>query len=194
MCMKNVKNSNSLSCIWVSSLRSSISIMMLFISFRAVEATTNGGYSCVDRRWFLLPSPSAERARKSAELLLEWMSEPTNQPSTIAFASNMIDNLLKCFESRRTVRKGRERIWENYYKLRSSEAVRAVWATLLRESIGGDACPIFFLFVTDAIMEELIEQHFPVEPAHISKQHSASLSYEEVNALRYTAGCHQRSS
>ena len=77
-------------------------------------------------------------------------------------------------------------MWENYHKLRSSRPYKDLWATLLRRSIATEACPIFYQFVTDAIMEELIKHHFSVEV--VEKEHEASLDYEERNALRYTAG------
>ena len=56
-----------------------------------------------------------------------------------------------------------------------------------RLSVGTEAWPIFYQFVTDSIMEVLIKEHFPLEVA-CSEQKLASFDYEEVNALRYTAG------
>ena len=86
------------------------------------------------------------------------------------------------------VRNSRGRMWEKFHKLRSSEVFRAGWVKFLHDSIESEACPIFFQFVTDSIMEGLIKEHFPVEASH-SKEHGINtLDYEEVNALRYTAG------
>lgn len=136
---------------------------------------------------FQLPTPSAERAYKSAEKLLDWSLEAEHRAAVTTFADVLIGSLKGCFQAYRTVRVGREHMWERYYKLRSSEAFKARWAKLLRESIGTEACPIFYQFVTDAIMEELIKQHFPVEVAQ-SEKDLPPLDYEETNALRFTAG------
>jgi len=48
----------------------------------------------------------------------------------------------------------------------------------LHNSINHDACPIFYQFVGDAIMEMLIKQRFPLK----------TVQEEKKNAVRYTAG------
>ena len=103
------------------------------------------------------------------------------------FASNFIGSLNSCFSTYRTARSAREQMWERYYKLRSSEGFVTRWAEFLQASVGSEACPIFYQFVTDSIMEVLIKEHFPIEMA-CSEQKLASLDFEEANALRYTAG------
>ena len=136
---------------------------------------------------FQLPTPLAEKALKSAERLLEWLSDAENKEAASIFASNFIGSLKSCFSTYRKARSGREQMWECYYKLRSSERFVTRWAQFLQASVGTEACPIFYQFVTDSIMEVLIKEHFPLEVA-CSEQKLASLDYEEVNALRYTAG------
>ena len=78
-------------------------------------------------------------------------------------------------------------MWECYYKLHSSKEFVTRWAQFLQASVGTEACLIFYQFVTDTIMEVLIKEHFPLEVT-CSEQKLASLRYEEVNTLRYTAG------
>ena len=78
-------------------------------------------------------------------------------------------------------------MWECYYKLRSSKEFETRWAKFLQASVGNEACPIFYQFVTDSIMEVLIKEHFSIEMS-CSEQKIASLDYEEVNPLRYTVG------
>ena len=56
-------------------------------------------------------------------------------------------------------------MWEHYYKLRSCEDFVIRWAQFLQVSVGTKACPIFYQFVTDSIMEVLIKEHFPLEVA-----------------------------
>ena len=79
-------------------------------------------------------------------------------------------------------------MWEGFFKLRSLQAFKDLWAKFLCYSIRCEpACPIFFQFITDAVMEELIRHHFPAKETS-QKTTEASLDYEERNALHYTAG------
>ena len=105
---------------------------------------------------FQLPTPLAEKALKSAERLLEWLSDAENKEAASIFASNFIGSLNSCFSTYRTARSGREQMWERYYKLRSSERFVTRWTQFLEASVGTEACPIFYQFVTDSIMEVLI--------------------------------------
>ena len=139
---------------------------------------------------FSLPSMPARAARDSAEKLLEWSAEQQNKTAWAAFAEELVRCLNCCFCESRSgcMRSTRERMWESFFKLRSSQAFKDLWAKFLRDSIRCEpACPIFFQFITDAIMEELIRDHFPAVESS-QKTTKASLDYEERNALRYTAG------
>ena len=135
---------------------------------------------------FSLPSPPAQRARKTAESLLEWSDDSENKLTWRAFADELIHSLEGCFREHRSVRAQREQMWESYHKLRLSKSFKDMWTILLQQRISSEPCPIFFQFVTDTVIEELIKRHFHVEV--VEKEHEASLDYEERNALRYTAG------
>ena len=96
----------------------------------------------------------------------------------------------KLLPTLQVIRSGREQ-WESYYKFRSSERFVEVWSWAINES-GGDPTALYYQFVTDAIMEELIKQHFPIKSDELESRRrhdrSGSLDHEEVNALRYFAG------
>ena len=85
---------------------------------------------------FQLPTTLAEKALKSAERLLEWLSDAGNKEAASIFASNFIGSLNSCFSTHRTARSGREQMWERYYKLRSSERFVTRWAQFLQASVG----------------------------------------------------------
>lgn len=93
-----------------------------------------------------------------------------------------------CCHDKRKV-KFRQRMWEKYFKFCSSEEFRVIWASILRQSIGFDYCPIFCQFVTKFVMEDIIKQIFlmPTEK-DTNHQIDSPLEYEDVNALRYSAG------
>lgn len=78
-------------------------------------------------------------------------------------------------------------MWEGYYKFRSSVEFSQKWTDHLSPICEcQSASPIFYQFVTDGLMEELIKCHFPVMTEESRVQ--ALLGYEEHNALRYTGG------
>ena len=68
---------------------------------------------------FTLPSAPALKARKCALAMLSWMH--SNQASAVVFACNLIQCLESCFQPCKSLRSGREHMWESYYKFRSSE-------------------------------------------------------------------------
>ena len=162
-----------------------------------VEGASREGYgynllekavsSVLEDDGFTLPSAPALKARKCALAILSWMH--SNQASAVVFACNLIQCLESCFQPCKSLRSGREHMWESYYKFRSSERFVEVWSWAINES-GGDPTAIYYQFVTDAIMEELIKQHFPIKSEELESRHdrSGSLDHEEVNALRYCAG------
>ena len=64
-----------------------------------------------------------------------------------------------------------------------------MWKVFIQTSIGFNASPIFYQFVTRTILEELIKIQFPTElPSCTIQPSSTSLDFEESNALRYCGG------
>ena len=136
---------------------------------------------------FNIPSPLATEAVGCAEKLLEWISQSENESSANKFSSQLLTDLKSCFHASKSVRVQREMMWQNYYKLRSSNEYVDAWKNFLHEAIKVKASPIFFQFVTDKLMEKLIKDHFTLVPSvHITIP--ASLDYLDKNAIRYTAG------
>lgn len=143
---------------------------------------TDGGFN--------IPSVPAQTAQKTAEKLLEWVSDSDNSSLFASFASDLIKQLESCFKSSyQSFQRRREKMWEQLLKLRSSPRFRAMWSSFLLESIGVPACPIFFQYVVDDIFNSLIKHHFKCdEPEEEEVDDHIQLNYEEQNALRYTAG------
>ena len=81
----------------------------------------------------------------------------------------------------------KERMWENYHKLCSSEKFRKQWVSFVQDLTGFNPRPIFYMFVTDTIMKLVIKKIFPVTDDE-SRNTVSSLEYHECNAIRYTAG------
>ena len=140
-----------------------------------------------------VPSERAQKSLVCAERLLQWASH--NEESASDFSTTIVSSIRKCIKHTTTVKchKQRENMWESYFKLCSSELFVTTWTTFLQESIGLNADPVFFQFITLTILENLIKNHFSVTAvnsvtSHLDEQHITSLDYEERNAVRYTAG------
>ena len=110
---------------------------------------------------FSVPSPHAKKARSCAEQLLEWALDSENEFALNYFASKLIRILKSCFHKTTvTVRVRRERLWTNFYQLRASTEFADMWTTFLHESRVSESSPIFYQYLTDKIMDELIRQRF----------------------------------
>ena len=71
--------------------------------------------------------------------------------------------------------------------LRTSKTFREDWSQFLLESVGHQASPAFFQYVTHTLFKALIEMEYPVSDAQTETPHQI-LKSEEENALRYVAG------
>ena len=133
---------------------------------------------------FSLPTLPARNARTCAQELLQWISSDNLASRTCA--KSIVNMLEECFQETKSLRVTREKMWTNFYRLRSSEYFRDTWKEIM-ERIHREACPIFYQFVTEKIMEALITEHYPVQretPLVVA----APLDREDLYTLRYSAG------
>ena len=124
-------------------------------------------------------SDKARRALLCAHKLLQYELVPQNKKT----ASDFLIHLQDCLKHPRKVTL-RERIWERYYKYRSSDEFKVMWREFLQKTIGFEACPIFYQYITDKILETLLKNSFKVQDVS-SKEQPLSLDFEEANALRW---------
>ena len=76
-------------------------------------------------------------------------------------------------------------MWERYYKLRSSKSYVDLWIDVLKQ-VDFEGGPIFYQFVTDFLMEQLIKLRYSVVVE--TNDEEVTLDKEESSALRYCAG------
>ena len=81
-------------------------------------------------------------------------------------------------------------MWGKYYQLRSSKVFHELWRRFFKTSLIDDSSnPILYQYITTHMFKELIKKQFPApslpDSLQITKQ---PLTYEEKNALCYTAG------
>ena len=141
----------------------------------------------ISNEGFNLPSESSKNARKSAERLLEWSSDPESSCLFGSFASELVMQLETYFGSQQSLQHRREKMWEKLFKLHSSPSFKSKWSSFLLESISTSACPIFNQYVVDRVFDGLIKQHYKLDKLE-KMSVEVKLTYEEQNALRYTCG------
>ena len=134
---------------------------------------------------FKLPSPQAKTAYLCGEKFYIWLSVSSNSSKVYSFAKNLVYHIQGCVvESCHS--RSRERMWENYYKLRSSGEFRDMWTIFLCNSINVEASPIFYQFVSDSILDVFINMNIAVTSAGANTV--LPIDYIEANAIRYVAG------
>ena len=142
-------------------------------------------------------SNGSKDSRETAGMeLLEWNSE--NKEAWISFSESLVSKLSTCFEKKEIVLhrigKQRELMWSRFHQLRtqrqSEQSITNLWTTLLKNA-DCEVDPIFYQFVTDSVMELLINIRYPVAPSSTSAE--VSLDHPEENAIRYIVGYSIRS-
>ena len=94
-----------------------------------------------------------------------------------------------CFEasSSQSDNTQREKLWGSFHRLRSCPSYKTFWSRFL-QSRDCEADPIFYQYVSDSVFKELVKKHYPLlDQGAGREQPQQSLSYEEKNALQYTA-------
>ena len=166
-----------------------LTVFHSFVNTEPCERLKAAVMAVLEDDGFSLPSELARKARATATRVLTWSSEPNNLPMLTAFARELLQLLEECLTSRQPSQSQREKMWEAYHKLRTSAVFKSLWVRFLDTSTAGEACPIFYQYVTDKLFKASIMQHFPVSTEAVSGTISeSSLTYEEVNALRHAAG------
>ena len=83
----------------------------------------------------------------------------------------------------------KERMWEYFFKLRSSSEFEVLWKEFLVRC-GTDSKPAVYQHITDIIFKDIVSKHFAVEVQNEGSV-QVQLDYNEKNALRYVGGCHE---
>ena len=72
--------------------------------------------------------------------------------------------------------------------IRSAETYNSTWRRLL-DAIGCSATPLFWQYVSDKFFNSLLKEEFTLPELHqAGTVNSSKFTYEEANAVRYTAG------
>ena len=137
---------------------------------------------------FLIPSPNAYLVCKLASTVSKWIRN--NRSEAMKFEEKLLASFDNCISpSENTSQKvARERMWTSYYLLRTSDDYISDWKAFLVKTGTDELSAIFYQYVGDYIFKQLIALKYPVTGGESCAEISETLSYEELNGLRYAAG------
>ena len=126
--------------------------------------------------------------KQIAQGLAEWIHEHPDSAS--AFEKAIVESFLNCIPFTSTSphkKKMQTEMWGKYHTLRTSIAYVEVWKIFLRTS-QLSYNPIFCQSVGHFIFKDLVKAKLAVHSSDCTLRNVTELTYEEINALRYTAG------
>ena len=135
---------------------------------------------------FSTGSVTAACALKSAKSLKEWCSREENNQAKEVFTSELLRDLQTAFVFPRGKRLfNRERIWQQYFTVRSSSKFITRWTTLLQQA-STTPTPALYQHLTDIIFKDLVKEQYIIPSCE--NVITEDVSILEGNALRYAAG------
>ena len=142
----------------------------------------------LDDTGFQTKSSIATRTREIAVQLKEWAAKDDNVMFEY-FSGGLISDLNKLFvgtvKSARSII-NRDKLWKNFFSLRTTESFKKKWQDFLDTSLSPQACiPLFYQHITDILFKLLVKSHYQISDERIDV---ATINNHERNALRYAAG------
>ena len=136
---------------------------------------------------FKIMSSEAIEARKVAQILLDWCLDAANNNCFTTFVLKLSEDLKQAMSSCKKKSCNREKLWRNFFLLRSSEKFREDWVNFL-DSANVAATPILYQHLTDILFRGYIGDHVTGCTAETKVDPVPAVTKREGNALRYAAG------
>ena len=145
----------------------------------------------ISDKGFQLRTPPAESARETATKLITFSQTAEGHPKFSAFAEELFILLGPVFASKpnKSLKLQHEQMWCTYHSLRTSSTFMQRWSTFILATTG-ELWPssILVQYITDQFFHRLIQCRFSLAAEHVTPAQQQPLTYEERNALHYTAG------
>ena len=128
-------------------------------------------------------------SRQAAEILSKWCALFENHIKLKEFAEKFKQNLESCFKD--TVKSSgttiicRDKLWKNFFLLRSSNGFIQHWTYFLNKILPSPT-PALYQHLTAVMFKLLIQQHYKIVDQEVDDSHD--LTHHEGMALRYAAG------
>ena len=140
---------------------------------------------------FKVNAPPTIESRKTAERLLEWCCKKENSDALNGFTQKLsasLEGAITASKTKNSFRYNTDKIWRNFFLVRSTPEFINQWKTFLRGS-GKTVKPVLFQHLTDLIFRKCLNDHFQV--IYIDQQvdlEDVELQDSEKGVLRYVAG------
>ena len=135
---------------------------------------------------FSTGSAVAADALHAAKTLQEWCVSEENDEIVKGFTSELLGDLQGALVFPRGRRPlNRERIWQQFFTVRSSSGFISRWTAFL-ERASANPTPTLYQHLTDIIFRELMKEHYVIPSSQSPTMEGVSTL--EGNALRYAAG------
>ena len=142
-------------------------------------------YNVLEDKTFKFDSKAAREAREAAVVLLDWATKDENFPTILTFLQQLQERFQGCIKYLNPSSINRDRLWQSFFILRSSEEFTKLWEKLLSEA-KVNPTPTLYQQLTTLMFNEDIRKATKIESS--SSQAVEPLTNNEGNALRYTAG------
>ena len=136
---------------------------------------------------FKIMSSEAIEVRKAAQILLDWCLDAANNNCFTTFVLKLSEDLKQAMSSCKKKSRNREKLWRNFFLLRSSEKFREDWVNFL-DSANVAATPILYQHLTDILFRGYIGDHVTGCTAETKVDPAPAVTKRKGNALRYAAG------
>ena len=135
---------------------------------------------------FKISSSVVKSARQTAASLLEWCDKTENKAIISKFMKYVTDKLSEAVKSSSTKRFNKEKIWQRYFTLRSSNEFIQKWKWFLVQA-ELPATPVLFQHSTDLLFQSIIKETYQVKNSD-NPNEDISMTDDEKNVLHYVAG------
>ena len=145
----------------------------------------------INDKGFQLPTQPAKNARETASKLIALSQTTESQATFSAFAERLFILLGPIFATRpnKSLKIQREQMWGAYHLLRTSPTFIQRWSSFMSSTIGDlHQDPILIQYITDQFFHRLIRCQYSLADEQAVPPQQQVLTYEERNALHYTAG------
>ena len=132
---------------------------------------------------FKIKTPATIKARGAAQKFLEWC---LRNPDVDSFCKQPTESLQKviCNSAKKCFRYNKEKLWREFYLLRSSKEFTKQWTDFLPKTTPPIE-PVVYQHLTDVVFKFLLQDHFKIEYLN---EEPTEMNENERNTLHYVAG------
>jgi len=140
----------------------------------------------LDDPTFNTKSPTAVDARRAAVHMLQWCKHTDNIVVLQKFTEQVMRDLRGALVTPTGKGLRRDKLWESYYHIRTTEAFTNRWTVFLCKANSPCGTPVLYQHLTDLLFKALLKFTYSVADGTLKQP--SPLTNNEANALRYVAG------